>query len=111
MSESDDGPTRTQQIVRVLALVLVGVVAAGAISQLSTQGLAAAPSALISLYVVSVVAYGTLRDEMDTTRFRVAFYVGVALWGALRVYEGDGLWALGLFVVGAALLVRELYAS
>jgi hypothetical protein len=108
---SDDGPTRTQQVVRVLALLLVGVVAAGAVSQLSTEGLTAAPSALLSLYVVSVVAYGTLRDEMDTRRFRVAFYVGVALWGALRVYEGDGLWALGLFVVGAALLVRELYGS
>jgi hypothetical protein len=48
---------------------------------------------------------------MDTSKFRIAFYVGVALWGALRVSEGDGLWALGLFVVGAALLVRELYAS
>lgn len=103
--------SRTGTFVKVAAVLLIAVVAAGAVGQLMAGGVAAAPSALVSLYVVAVVGFGIFRGEMDTRRFRVAFYLGVAAWGALRVWEGDGLWALALFALGAALLVREVYAS
>ncbi|WP_101294945.1 hypothetical protein [Halegenticoccus soli] len=94
---------------KVVLSVLLGFVLIGSAFQLRAEGVAALPEVAASVYVAAVVAYGVLRDAMDTSRFRIALYAGVVAWAAVNLAGGaTDVVTYALFAVGALLLAREL---
>ncbi len=88
----------------VLAIVLVGAVAS-----VWLLGVSALPAAIVSVYVVTVIAYGVTRGSVRTKRFRVALYLGVFAWGGVEYLGGArDLLTYLLLAIGALMLTREL---
>ena len=69
----------------------------GAAVQLRARGLAAAGDAAVTLYVAALMLYGVFANAWGTTRFRLALYAGIVLWGLADYATGtvdDYSWLL-----------------
>ncbi|MFC6724572.1 hypothetical protein ACFQE1_09335 [Halobium palmae] len=94
---------------KLLLGALLAFVLLGAAVQVSVNGVAALPEALVSVYVVALAAWGLVGNAAGTKRFRIALYAGVLAWGVVNYVAGrHNLVTYLLLALGAVLLTREL---
>ncbi|MFC7082466.1 hypothetical protein [Halorussus caseinilyticus] len=97
------------------AVELATTLLAGVLFVLSAAGLAVAVqsgdglvSAVFGVYLTALLLAGVLRDIIDTPRWQVAFFAGVAVWGGYGyLTTGDLLSAL-LAVAGVVIVAANL---
>ena len=86
-------------------VVLAALSVASAYLRIETAGTAAVGDALVSLYIAAVVVWGTFREGYDTTRFRIALYGVLVLWGSVDLIAGADAPLAYLFLIGGSLLI------
>ena len=93
---------------KLLVLLLVVLAVATTVGLYVDRGLRALPEGLIFLYISLVLAYGVVRERLETPPVQTAFGLGIAAYGtAVYLTEGGWLW-IGLAVVAALLAGRNL---
>lgn len=92
----------------VLALVLVSAIHGYFL--IEQNGPSAVGEVGVSLYIVTLVAWGFFREGFDTVRFRVLLYVGFVVWGTVDLLGGsDSPLTFVLLIGGSLLLARAAY--
>ncbi|XVH31762.1 hypothetical protein ACNS7O_00875 [Haloferacaceae archaeon DSL9] len=114
MSESATYSKYVKPVIRFAVVFLVAFSIIGSYTLITERG--ATPGVLadvvVNLYIAALVFYGVFWDAMNTRRFRIALYLGIAGWGVSGFIAGSETAITYVLVLGGGvLLVRELFLN
>ena len=100
-----------RDVIRLVAKGFIAFLAAALVVSTAAiawaEGLAAAATGVLGIYLAAVLAFGVFTDRLFAPRVQVAFFAGVAAWAGHGYLSGGGVVDLALLAFAVLVLASQ----